>query len=132
MKKSESGFLNFENDSNVIFPYQAYYPFPATPELFNDDEVSNWLFYKNPDEDRLIIVYHDQKKYNYAHVVYLWDDLFNQPGAWETIYEAHKTLQQQHDEELKIRTDLTDESRKLINDDAFEIQDPWVLHGVWV
>ncbi|MGP4073199.1 GNAT family N-acetyltransferase [Piscibacillus sp. B03] len=123
---------SIENDSNIIFPYQAYYPFPASPNLFKDDEIKNWYFYKNPNEDRVLIVYYDQKKYDYAHVVYLWNDMFKQPGLWETVFEVHELFKEKYGEDIKIRTDLTDVSRKDTHDDAFEIQDPWVLHGIWV
>ncbi|RPF54453.1 GNAT family N-acetyltransferase [Aquisalibacillus elongatus] len=121
----------FEQDSELIFPYQAYYPFPASSKLFKDDEIKDWYFFKNPENDRVLIIYYDQKKYNYAHVVYLWDDLFEQPGLWETIFETHELFKKEYGEDVHIRTDLTDTTREKAVDDAFQIQDPWILHGKW-
>ncbi|SEQ27368.1 GNAT family N-acetyltransferase [Piscibacillus halophilus] len=132
LEEKREWISTIENKPDIIFPYQAYYPFPASPKLFKDDEIKDWYFFKNPIGDRVLIIYHDQKKYDYAHVVYLWDDLFKQPGLWETIFETHKLFQQQYGEDTMIRTDLTDASRKDTNDEAFEIQDPWVLHGEWI
>ncbi len=121
------------NDPTIIFPYESYYPFPASPTLFKENELTDWLLFKNSAEDRFVIVKEDQKKYKYAQTIYLWDDLWEQPGLLKTIMHARNRLAQQSEDEMYVRFDLTDESRaKVPDEDAFTFQDPWVLHGRWI
>ncbi|TSJ66733.1 GNAT family N-acetyltransferase [Allobacillus salarius] len=120
-------------DPNTIFPYEAYYPFPVSPTLFKKENVKNWLLFKNTTEDRFLIVKEDQKKYKYAQTIYLWDDLWEQPGLLKTISHAKHQLAQQTAEDMYIRFDLTEKQRAMVPDeDAFNFQDPWVLHGKWL
>ncbi|GEL76599.1 GNAT family N-acetyltransferase [Tenuibacillus multivorans] len=122
---------SIEHNPDVIFPYECYYPFPSHPNLFKDDEIKDWYFFKNPNNNRFIIINFDQKKHQYAHVVYLWDDVFTQPGLWETILDTHKEFQKTYGDDTYVWIDLTDESRKDACEEAFQIQDPWILHGKW-
>ena len=119
-------------DPKTIFPYESYYPFPASPTLFKDENIKNWMMFKNEAEDRFVIVKEDQKKYKYAQTIYLWEDLWEQPGLLKTISHAKHRLAQQSEEDIYIRFDLTDNQRAEVPDeDAFTFQDPWVLHGKW-
>ncbi|GEN46710.1 GNAT family N-acetyltransferase [Alkalibacillus haloalkaliphilus] len=121
-----------QHDDSVIFPLEAYYPFPTSPELFKDEDLEMWSFFENEAQDRFAIVKFDQKRDQYAHVVYLWDDLFEQPGLMKTLYEELEEFKKQYGDETYIRFDLPDETRnKIPNDDAFKFQDPWILHGYW-
>ncbi|TFB24309.1 GNAT family N-acetyltransferase [Filobacillus milosensis] len=131
LEEKRSIVQQIENDPDVIFPYQCYYPFPASPTLFKDEEIKDWYFFRNPENNRFVIMNFDQKKYSYMHVIYLWDDVFEQPGLWETILETYKEFQQNYGDDTKIWIDLTDESRQKTNEDAFEFQDAWILHGKW-
>ncbi|WP_411953797.1 GNAT family N-acetyltransferase [Alkalibacillus sp. S2W] len=121
-----------KQDDSVIFPLESYYPFPASPALLTDDLLENWTFFENDAQDRFVIVKHDQKKNQYAHVVYLWDDLFEQSGLMKTLYDTLNAFKQQYGDDLNLRFDIPESTRQLIpNDEAFTFQDPWILHGYW-
>ncbi|MET3683712.1 GNAT superfamily N-acetyltransferase [Alkalibacillus flavidus] len=121
-----------QEDEQVIFPLEAYYPFPASPALFTDEQLDNWTFFENDTQDRFVIMKFDQKKYAYAHVIYLWDDLFDQPGLMKTIYNEFESFKEQYGDDIRIRFDIPESTRQHIpNDDAFSFQDPWILHGYW-
>ncbi|HLR61374.1 MAG TPA: GNAT family N-acetyltransferase [Lentibacillus sp.] len=113
-----------------IFPYECYYPFPASAELFQDEAIKQWSFYENDDKTRFVITKYDQKKYHYLHAVYPWHDLTSQPGLWETIASDYRKLLQQTDDETYIWMDLTkEEAQTLPASHQFELPSPWILYG---
>ncbi|WP_188206638.1 GNAT family N-acetyltransferase [Alkalibacillus aidingensis] len=119
-------------DSDAIFPLEAYYPFPTSEALFSDEDINDWFMFENESRDRFVIVKFDQKRHQYAHVIYLWDDLFDQPGLWNTLDETLVDFKETFGDETYIRLDVPDETyEKIPNKDAFEFQDPWILHGYW-
>ncbi|GAA0594873.1 hypothetical protein GCM10009001_08750 [Virgibacillus siamensis] len=114
-----------------VFPYECYYPFPATANLFQDSELHTWTFYENADASRFLITKPDQKKHHYLHAVYPWSDLTDQKGLWETISRDYRHLAEQIGEETYIWMDLTkEEVQTLPADHAFILKSPWILHGV--
>ncbi|MBM7634756.1 GNAT family N-acetyltransferase [Geomicrobium sediminis] len=112
-----------------VFPYECYYPFEAKTELFHDDEVATWRFFENNQCDRFFITKYDQKKYHYLHVVYPFQDLFNQSGLWATITHAHNDSQSQFEEDVHVWVDITnDQMAKLPNQHPFDLPSPWNLY----
>ncbi|WP_077324706.1 GNAT family N-acetyltransferase [Virgibacillus siamensis] len=113
-----------------VFPYECYYPFPATANLFPDHELRKWTFYENADASRFLITKPDQKKHQYLHVIYPWSDLSDQEGLWETISRDYRQLANQTGEETYIWMDLTkEEAQTLPADHAFILKSPWILYG---
>ncbi|WP_174616058.1 GNAT family N-acetyltransferase [Virgibacillus ihumii] len=114
-----------------VFPYECYYPFPATVELFQDSELHMWTFYENADASRFLITKPDQKKHHYLHAIYPWSDLTDQKGLWETISRDYRQLAKQTGEETYIWMDLTkEEVQTLPADHDFILESPWILHGI--
>lgn len=115
--------------SQKPFPLQCYYPFPATPELFDDDLLREWRFFENHDASRYIILKKDMKKYHYQQVVYPWDDYFEQPGLWETVREGQALHQEEVADDVYVWLDLPKEhAHKLPQDHPFNTSQIWVLH----
>ncbi|EZH65437.1 hypothetical protein DH09_17580 [Bacillaceae bacterium JMAK1] len=112
-----------------VFPYECYYPFEAKTELFNDDEVATWRFFMNEQRDRFFIAKYDQKKYHYLHVLYPFDDLFDQPGLWSTITQTYSDSRVLFEEEVHVWIDLTsDQLEKLPKQHPFNLPSPWNLY----
>ncbi|QDI90386.1 GNAT family N-acetyltransferase [Salicibibacter halophilus] len=117
--------------SSKIFPFECYYPFPASPALFSDDLLQNWDFYENQTKTRFFIAKTDQKKYHYLHVVYPWSDHWSQKGLWETVAAAYRTFRAQTREDTYIWIDLTKEEVNLLPaDHPFALPSPWILYGM--
>lgn len=115
----------------AVFPYACYYPFPATADLFQDEDLDWWSFYENTDKSRFLITKPDQKKHHYLHTIYPWSDLTDQKGLWETISRDYKQLAEQTGEETYIWMDLTPEEADILPENhAFELPSPWILHGI--
>jgi GNAT superfamily N-acetyltransferase len=113
-----------------VFPYECYYPFLATWDLF-ENELEGWRFFENEDKTRFFILKEDQKKHHYLHVIYPWTDLPLQTGLWETVQSVYDNMDK-HDseEEVYIWIDLTkEEAKKLPADHPFTLPTPWILHG---
>ncbi|WP_042220578.1 GNAT family N-acetyltransferase [Oceanobacillus manasiensis] len=113
-----------------IFPYQCYYPFPASWELFTDENLLEWSFYENEMQDRFLITKEDQKKWHYLHVIYPWEDLHQQEGLWETITHGYKQLTKKTGEDTYVWMDLTkQEVANLPSNHPFTLPSPWILFG---
>ncbi|MFD1039706.1 GNAT family N-acetyltransferase [Virgibacillus byunsanensis] len=118
-------------NSSSVFPYECYYPFPVSKELFQDNDISKWSFYENDAKTRALITKTDQKKYHYLHAVYPWDDLTSQKGLWETISRDYHKLAKETEEETYIWMDLTKEKAlALPANHQFELPSPWILYGM--
>ncbi|GGK01905.1 hypothetical protein GCM10007063_25210 [Lentibacillus kapialis] len=116
--------------TGAIFPYECYYSFPASAELFQNEELKQWSFYENPEKTRFLITKYDQKKHHYLHAVYPWHDITSQSGLWETIATDYQKPLQQTNEETYIWMDLTKEkTRNLPANHPFELPSPWILYG---
>ncbi|GEL08962.1 GNAT family N-acetyltransferase [Salisediminibacterium halotolerans] len=116
-------------DTGAVFPYECYYPFPASDDLFPDNLLDKWEFYENEDRSRFLLMKYDQKLYHYLHTVYPWDDFTEQPGLWKTIDESYKQLLQETDGETYVWMDMTEaEASALPDAHPFELPDPWVLY----
>ncbi|WP_088035323.1 GNAT family N-acetyltransferase [Evansella clarkii] len=123
-------------ENSAVFPYEVYYSFPASEALFREEKVSEWSFYENEAGTRLLITKEDQKKYNYLHAVYPWDDLAEQQGLWETIKADYEKLarekEQEDEEETYIWMDLTKtQAAALPARHEFKLPSPWILHGAF-
>lgn len=116
--------------TGAIFPYECYYPFPASADLFQEPDLETWSFFENDDQTRFLITKYDQKKHHYLHAVYPWHDITSQPGLWETIANNYRKLRRQTDGETYIWMDLTrEEAQMLPADHQFELPSPWILYG---
>lgn len=117
-------------ESAAVFPYECYYPLPASEGLFEDNQIARWSFFENPEGDRILITKRDFKQYHYLHVVYPFDDLMEQPGLWETISFARQELAGELDQETHIWMDLTKQQAAALPDShPFAIPSPWLLFG---
>ncbi|MFA9555746.1 GNAT family N-acetyltransferase [Evansella sp. AB-rgal1] len=115
----------------AIFPYEVYYSFPATKDLFKDEEVQKWSFYENATQNRVLITKYDQKKNHYLHAVYPWSDITSQSGLWETISNDYHELKEQTGADTYIWMDLTKEEVQLLpKNHNFELPSPWMLYGI--
>lgn len=110
-----------------VFPYQCYYPFPASKALFEEDVIKRWSFFENDEKNRFVIVKHDQKKTNYLHVAYPWDDFASQVGFWETITIARQQLADYLGEETYVWIDLAKEEAA-----SLPANHPFLLSSIWV
>ncbi|MDN7246464.1 GNAT family N-acetyltransferase [Planococcus shenhongbingii] len=116
--------------TGAIFPYECYYSFPASKELFTEDELKKWSFFENKKATRFLIVKKDIKKHHYLHTIYPWNDLAEQPGLWETIDAAYRRLCQEIGEDTLIWMDFTKvQASALPQNHDFELSSPWILYG---
>ena len=114
----------------MIFPYQCYYPFPSSKELFSG-ELDQWQFFVNQENSRFFIIKPDQKKYHYCHVVYPFDDLHMQEGLWETVKVEFEKMQNELDAEVFVWIDLTKaKTQKLPPNHTFTLPPAWVLYSI--
>lgn len=117
-------------ESAAVFPYECYYPFPASEEMFEDDQIAAWNFFVNPKGDRVLITKKDLKKYYYLQAVYPFEDLMEQPGIWETIAFAQEELAAALKKETHIWMDLTKTQAAALPDNhPFKLPSPWMLFG---
>ncbi|AQQ52343.1 GNAT family N-acetyltransferase [Planococcus lenghuensis] len=118
--------------TGAVFPYECYYLFPASWDLFQEDELANWSFFENATNDRVLITKKDVKGRTYLHTIYPWQDLMEQPGLWETIDRAFQKLKtEEPDAETYIWMDLDEEAvRTLPDNQPFILPSPWTLYGI--
>lgn len=117
-------------DYNALeaFPYECYYPLPYDEGLFTDDYLNECTFYINLTEDRFVIFRNDQKGNLHTHVKYFWDDHFEQPGFFETVYQNWA----ENPEAAGAWIDFSETGYKNIpNTSIFEVQKPWLLYSRW-
>lgn len=114
----------------IIFPYQCYYPFPSSEELFRG-EFDEWKFFVNQENSRFFIIKPDQKKHHYCHVVYPWDDLHIQEGLWETVKVEYEKMQAELEDDVFVWIDLTKaQSEQLPPNHKFTLPPAWVLYSI--
>lgn len=117
-------------ESSEVFPYECYYPFPATERMFKDSQIAAWNFFENPDGDRVVIMKRDVKKYSYLQAIYPFDDLMEQEGLWETISLAHQKLTSKLSTTIYVWMDLTKQQTAALPDyHPFTLPSPWILFG---
>lgn len=127
----EETYLNPDFDKSV-FPFEAYYPFPARPALFTDDRLGEWLCFENKEANRVVFMWEEEKGRKYLHVVYPWSDFMEQPGLFSLISSEFKKSQDRYQTDA-IWMDLTEEEAKLLPDNhSFDLPSPWMLHGHFV
>ncbi|SDQ94851.1 GNAT family N-acetyltransferase [Virgibacillus salinus] len=114
-----------------IFPYECYYSFPVSKNLFQEHDLMKWSFYENRLKTRALITKTDQKKHHYLHAIYPWNDIASQEGLWETIANDYQQLRNQTEEETYIWMDLTKEQvNALPANHKFALPSPWILYGI--
>lgn len=117
--------------SAAVFPYECYYSFPASDDLFQEHELQQWSFYENEAQTRILITKYDQKGEHYLHVVYPWDDISSQKGFWETISNDYHKLKNQTEGDTYIWLDVTrEQAQSLPMNHQFELPSPWILYGI--
>ncbi|ANU16482.1 GNAT family N-acetyltransferase [Planococcus maritimus] len=126
MRWLESVYIHSER----VFPFECYYPFPARPELFSGQPLTEWEFYENPSRDRVVITKHDVKKYDYLHTLYPYEDFFDQPGLWETLRTPLENIRLHSEEGAFVWMDLTRTQVDLLPEGhPFDLPSPWFLYG---
>jgi len=116
--------------SSSVFPYECYYAFPATNDLFQGHDLNKWNFYENESQTRVLITKYDQKDQHYLHAIYPWSDITAQKGLWETISTDYRKLTKQTEGDTCIWIDLTKEAVKSLPvSHKFELPSPWILYG---
>ncbi|KMK76242.1 GNAT family N-acetyltransferase [Alkalihalobacillus pseudalcaliphilus] len=114
----------------LIFPYECYYPFPASEALFTEEDLQAWSFFENEDQSKFVILKNDRKGYQYVHVLYPYDNVFSEPGLWETVDYYYARQLQEQENETRVWVDLTEEQvAQLVPEHTFEWPSPWILHG---
>lgn len=127
----EQTYLNPDFDKTV-FPFEAYYPFPARPSLFKDERLDEWLCFENSDASRVVFMWEEKKGKTYLHVVYPWSDFLEQPGFFPLLSKEFNRSHKMYETEA-IWMDLTEEEAKLLPDNhPFELPSPWMLHGHFI
>lgn len=117
--------------TGAVFPYECYYAFPASEDLFPDNELRKWSFYENKTATRVLITKEDTKKYHYLHTIYPWNDIMEQEGLWETLAAAYQKLAEAEEDETHIWMDLSLEAtQSLPANHPFELPSPWMLYGI--
>lgn len=117
--------------TSAIFPYECYYPFPASSNLFSDDKLKEWTFFEDESHHRVLITKKDVKKHTYLHTIYPWDDWMQQKGLWETIAAAHRELEETSKEKPYIWMDLDEKkAQALPRSHPFKLPSPWMLYGI--
>ncbi|QDP41191.1 N-acetyltransferase [Radiobacillus deserti] len=111
-----------------VYPYECYYPFPLSPDLIEEDYLAQTVVYQSPDKTRFVMIKNDQKGDWYAQIKYFWDDHFEQPGFWETVF--HYFEEEPNDIGLWLDFSVTG-YENIPDKSAFEEADPWVLYGRW-
>ncbi|MFC7064068.1 GNAT family N-acetyltransferase [Halobacillus seohaensis] len=120
--------LNNKDNELGLFPYECYYPLPYDEAFFTDDYLIDSNLYINSDNSRFVLIKNDQKKYDYAHVKYFWNDHYRQPGFFETLlYHWNENPQN-----VGCWIDFSEKGFDKIPDPSpYDVQDPWILYGLW-
>lgn len=116
--------------TGAVFPYECYYTFPASEELFADAKLAQWSFFENRQKDRVLIAKKDYKRDYYLHIVYPWDDLMEQAGLWETVSLAQHQLSETVKTKALLWIDLSpSQVSALPSHHMFDLPSPWLLYG---
>ncbi|WP_163526801.1 GNAT family N-acetyltransferase [Halobacillus ihumii] len=127
IKEKLSYLLSLSDNALGLFPYECYYPLPYDQVLFTEKYLEDACMYVNPAQTRFVLIKNDQKKYQYSHVKYFWNDHYQQPGFFETIYDHWK----KNKDNYGCWIDFSEEGFKQIPDlSPYEVQDPWILYGL--
>lgn len=117
--------------TEAVFPYECYYPFPASENLFSEENLAEWSFYENETASRIVITKRDFKKHDFLQAIYPWDDIMAQKGLWETISMAYQSLAAETEGDCLIWMDLTKTAANSLPDNhRFALPSPWILYGV--
>src|SRR5690625_2189481 len=73
-RKKELLYEHYIRDKRV-FPYECYYPFPSSEQLFPDDLIKQWSFFEDEKKNRFVITKKSKIGNMYLHTIYPWDDL---------------------------------------------------------
>ncbi|GEK91380.1 GNAT family N-acetyltransferase [Alkalibacterium kapii] len=120
-------YLNPSFDKHV-FPFEAYYPFPVSQELF-DDLPAHWRFFQNKKKSRYVILWEEYVGARYLHVVYPWHDFLKQTGLFKTVQTVLESSQEK-DSSTSLWWDFSElESKTLPFSHPFILGTPWVLYG---
>ncbi|MCC5894644.1 MAG: GNAT family N-acetyltransferase [Alkalibacterium sp.] len=112
-----------------VFPFEAYYPFPARPSLFTEDKLDQMICFKNQTNTRVVFMWEEEKGDKYLHVVYPWSDFSDQPGLFETMSQEFNK-RKANGTSSRIWMDLTEEeAASLPAGHPFDLPSPWMLHG---
>ncbi|MDC3412300.1 GNAT family N-acetyltransferase [Aquibacillus sp. 3ASR75-11] len=114
------------NDLGGVFPFECYYPLPLVDSLISDAYLEDSIFYQSPDQKRFLTIKKDRKDEWYGHVKYFWNDHFETPGFWNTVFSY---LTKQSDE-IGIWIDFSKQGfHQIPNRAGFDVEDPWMLYG---
>ncbi|BAC12802.1 hypothetical protein [Oceanobacillus iheyensis HTE831] len=115
-----------------VFPFECYYPFPATNSLFTHSNIDNWNVYETHQHDYPLVTKKDVKKDILLHVIFPFSDVFTQSGLWETVYDDYYKLKSIHpDQKVYIWLDIPEyHIHHLPPNHPFSIDSPWILHGM--
>lgn len=131
IKRKREWLLHTYVRSELIFPYECYYPFPSSMALFPDETIRDWNFYENNDQSRFLITKRDRKKHHYLQIAYPWDDIFEQAGLWRTVSREYDTLKEDVKGETYIWFDMPkDKAQSLPANHGWELPSPWMLYGM--
>src|SRR5699024_6857734 len=118
-------------ENKLVFPYEWYYLFPSSPALFPDEVISKWHSYENNSQTRYVITKKDRKKHHYIHIVYPWEDIFEQTGLWKTVTHDYKRLIKETNEETYIWFDMPKNlAMSLPKNHRWSLPSPWMLYGM--
>ena len=117
-------------ESAAVFPYECYYPFPASEEMFEDEQIAAWNFFENDRGDRVLITKKDIKKHLFLQAIYPFDDIMEQSGLWDTVSLAQEELTSKYSSDVRVWMDLTkQQAARLPVDHPFTLPSPWILFG---
>ncbi|MGB6408859.1 MAG: GNAT family N-acetyltransferase [Planococcus donghaensis] len=130
LSKKEAWIDRLYLQTGAVFPYECYYMFPASENLFTEADLTKWTFFENAQQDRVLITKRDYKRVYYLHVIYPWDDISDQPGFWETVSMTQRRLSTELQTPPLVWIDLTpSQALSLPNDHPFDMPSPWLLYG---
>ncbi|KYG25603.1 GNAT family N-acetyltransferase [Alkalihalobacillus trypoxylicola] len=118
------------SDSNNLFGYECYYPFPASEALFSNEKIKEWTIFENESKTRCLLLKNDVKGVPIVHVIYPYDDIWTQPGLWKTIQTFYDAKPIHKESDTQIWLDLSDQQLLSIPaEHTFTISTPWILYG---
>ncbi|WP_245807700.1 GNAT family N-acetyltransferase [Halobacillus massiliensis] len=118
--------LELSQNALGLFPYECYYPLPYDASLFSEEYLKASNLYVKSDGSRFVLINNDQKKYNYSHVKYFWNDHYNQPGFFETVLHHWK----ENPDNIGCWIDFSPQGYRNIPDlTPYHVQEPWILYN---
>ncbi len=127
-QKKREILSNLNNNELGLFPYECYYPFPYDEAFFTNQYLADAHLYMNSSHSRVVLIKNDQKKHDYSHVKYFWNDHYEQPGFFETVLQHWH----QNPQNTGCWIDFSDQGFRNIPDlTPYDVQKPWMLYGSW-